>query len=701
MFETWMASSAAGHAAAWLLTYALHSTLFLALACLVSRRLANRWSRLEEAVWRFALIAGLVTATAQLAAGWEPVGGRWALDQPAAAAAARDQSSRLTPPVPFAPPVEYLRPAAAARIPAFRPEATLRLTKPDLRSAVLGLWAMGALLLTLRWFWSYLRLKRHLRPRPEVVGGGMFGLLRQLCGDLGLSPLVRLTCSSRVSVPVALGLSRPEICVPPRAISHLEPEQQEGLLAHELAHLVRRDPFWLAFSRLLSGLLFFQPLNWVAFRRLRELSERLCDEWAVERTGRPLSLARCLTEVAAWTVRPARALPVPSMADRPSSLAQRVRHLLDERRSPERRIRPLWLGVAMLALLAGVAAVAPGVYAATQEQEPAEAAALAEPATPAEPAQPSEPAGPDDLDIDLDMDLDVDLDADLDVDLERELEHMGEGLDAAFEGLEDLSALESLRGLEGLATLAELDALTEADAKEFERIAEQSARVAEEISDKYAHEYAALAESIVSGMEPEIERISEEVNRKLEPEIERISEEVNREMAPEIERISERVANELEPEIARLKAEAERLRKEGGLSDAERERIRNEAREIARRARPSEEEMKALREVQRKHREEMRKFMEEHRAEIDAARQEARAHADAMREQIRQRLESDPQLRQLRDRQRQEMEQIRERHREEMRRHREQMRQDRERLQKEKEKEKEKEKKVEKEKVPA
>lgn len=174
MFETWMASSAAGQAAAWLLTYALHSTLFLALACLLSRRLANRWARLEEAVWRFALVGALVTATLQLAAGWQPVGGRWALDQPAAG----DPVSRLAPPVPFAPAVDYGRPAAEIRVPASRPEALaapIRQEKLDPRAAVLGVWALGALFLTLRWGWSYFRLKRHLRPRPEVAAAGCSG----------------------------------------------------------------------------------------------------------------------------------------------------------------------------------------------------------------------------------------------------------------------------------------------------------------------------------------------------------------------------------------------------------------------------------------------------------------------------------------------------------------------------------------------
>lgn len=71
---------------AWLLTYLLHGTFLLGLAWLVSKPLA-RWSvSAEETVWKLALVGALVTASLQLAAGWEPVSGRWARGPHAAGA---------------------------------------------------------------------------------------------------------------------------------------------------------------------------------------------------------------------------------------------------------------------------------------------------------------------------------------------------------------------------------------------------------------------------------------------------------------------------------------------------------------------------------------------------------------------------------------------------------------------------------------
>src|SRR5215210_2115993 len=375
----------ASQAVAWLLTYTLHSTLFLGLAWLASRRLARRMPAVEEAVWRFALVAGLITASLQLAVGREPLTGIWIL-APAAV-------SLVNASVPSAvPPPRGVDLRTAESIPAVpRSEVPVptKFLHVSLPAALAGVWLAGALLLAASWWAAHLRLRRRLRPRPQVLEATMVTLLGELRERAGLERRVRLSCSSRLPVPVALGLRRPEICVPPRALASLAPEQQEGMLAHELAHLVRRDPFWLAFGRLLASALFFQPLNWVAVRRLRELSERLCDEWAVERTGSPLSLARCLAEVAGWSIRPV-ALPVPSMADRPSSLAQRIRHLLDDSRSPGRRIRPLWLGAGMVVLLAGAVAVAPGVYAAVTPQEPVAVADTADIADAVEPTEPEE-----------------------------------------------------------------------------------------------------------------------------------------------------------------------------------------------------------------------------------------------------------------------------------------------------------------------
>jgi len=674
---------------AWLLTYLLHSTLFLGLAWLASRRLA-RWSaHAEEAVWRFALVGALVTASLQLAAGWEPLAGSWGLPSASAAPAAETSA-----PAPLAPRSPKATVFAAA--PAWTPEPLVARTTEaptvpvSLPGVVLGVWALGALLLIARYAHSFARLGRRLKDRPRVVGGTLYTQLDRLSGEVGLDGPIRLTSSSRLPVPIALGLSTREICVPPRALVGLTAEQQEGMLAHELAHLARRDPFWLLFSHILSSVFFFQPLNWVARRRLREISELLSDEWAVRRTGRPVSLARCLAEVAGWSVRSLEALPTPGMADRPSHLAHRIRRLLDEARSPERPARRLWLGAAMLALLIAVAAAAPVVSAAAKQHEetPSVEAVVAEAVEPQEPREPEEAIEAeepeeaeeaeeaehehhhdydhDDSDYDVDMDFELDSafdfehEADFDFDFDFELHE--EQLEAITEAATQIAdaTLESLSmelgGLDGLDELGELN------------------------------------EAELHHLEQEIDRATDEIEKSLQPELDRLervieqrTEAISKRMtSPELDRLRgemERMGERMRPsdeEMDRIRAEVEKLRADGGLSADERAKLHSQARRLSEQSRPSAEERKAMQELAKKYREETRRVMGEHRGEIEAMRRDIDQESRALRDQMRQRMKDNPRLREIerkdRERVREEVRREHDKHRSEADRHREHIR---------------------------
>jgi len=74
----------------------------------------------------------------------------------------------------------------------------------------------------------------------------------------------------------------------------LPPEQVQAAIAHEVAHVERgRRPF-LPILFLLRALLFFNPVTLFEFRRIVQEDEKICDDYAVELTGRPTALAAAL-----------------------------------------------------------------------------------------------------------------------------------------------------------------------------------------------------------------------------------------------------------------------------------------------------------------------------------------------------------------------------------------------------------------------
>ncbi|MCA9297275.1 MAG: hypothetical protein KC983_12175, partial [Phycisphaerales bacterium] len=138
----------------------------------------------------------------------------------------------------------------------------------------------------------------------------------------------------------------------------------------ELAHLHRRDPIWLLIYRAVQMLLFVQPLNRLAVRRLIELSEYQCDAWAAETTRDPLALARCQERVARRLVLGdtdqailAHA-PVASLAMKRSMLGRRVGRLLQPARPIVRQTAQTRLAFIVAAsMLVAVTMHVPGVQA--------------------------------------------------------------------------------------------------------------------------------------------------------------------------------------------------------------------------------------------------------------------------------------------------------------------------------------------------
>jgi HEAT repeat protein/beta-lactamase regulating signal transducer with metallopeptidase domain len=350
-------------ALAWLLTYAIHSTVLLGLVWLVtrSRRIPPMAT---DVLWKVALVGGLITAAMQQQFDLRP-SGTVMLPEVATAATLRSASSSatgrgVTPDEARLPASDQGRGAPAAlRDNGIAAPAGLRTISsiPTTTLVVVG-WGAIALLLALVYAGRRLVLVGRLGDRQSVRDEALLALLESLRRDVGHRQPVRLTCTNSISSPVALGLS--EICLPTRAISDLDVDQQRGMLAHELAHLGRRDPVWLDLASVVERMFFFQPLNRLARREMEAAAEYLCDEWAMRKTGSGLHLARCLAKVAEWIQASPLGVPVAGMAEHRSLLVSRIARLLDGGTSGSTRSRRGAAAAAAM-LLIGMIVIAPGV----------------------------------------------------------------------------------------------------------------------------------------------------------------------------------------------------------------------------------------------------------------------------------------------------------------------------------------------------
>ncbi len=316
------------------LTYLAHAATFAAAAALVAR-LPRLSFAARNACWKAALFGPLLsTALAGSAVAGSAVHGISAGD------------SAVSPPLSSTPSPTTWLPQLELAWPSAWPNGT-SLVWVALAAAGLGL---------LRFAMSAAALSRHLHHRTRVTEGRVVHRFETLRARTGLSAL-RLTESALLSSPLVLG--RREVCLPLGMSSILTDEDLDAVLAHELAHLERRDGIWFPLVGALQCTLWFQPLNHVVASRFRSSAELSCDDRAVELTRDPQALARALVRLAeAATVLPSSVL-APAILRKRSDLLGRVQRLaalspLDRVAAPRGRRRALAsvavVGIALLTL---------------------------------------------------------------------------------------------------------------------------------------------------------------------------------------------------------------------------------------------------------------------------------------------------------------------------------------------------------------
>ncbi len=323
----------------WILTYAIHSTVLIGSVWVLLKLFPRVPLRLQETLWRVALFGGLLTASVHQAADVTPLGGRLPVpaalqtrastgvpeQQPRDAHVQRRITQHDAGDVRITTVQQQRTPAVvAAPAPAFVPSKWPWL--------ILGLVGLGGAFALLRLGLGARRMSARLRSRRDVIEDPVLERFFELCDEAGFKGKrrVRLTASAHLRSPVAL--MRREVVIPERALERLTPAQQHGMVAHELHHLQRRDPQWAMVTAVMEALFVFQPLNHLARRKLQELAEFQCDDWAARNSGGGTQLAKCLAEVASWLdeARPS-ALTV-AMADRDSPVVRRITRLLNGRR---------------------------------------------------------------------------------------------------------------------------------------------------------------------------------------------------------------------------------------------------------------------------------------------------------------------------------------------------------------------------------
>lgn len=241
----------------------------------------------------------------------------------------------------------------SAWFPAWPAEGLTRLAAPlaprlEVLLPLVGLaWLVASVSLLVRLLVSLV-----LAARLGRSGRALPGLRDRLGSRLILPERMSVRASTRVDAPTVIGGRRPVVLLPHGAYAALPDDQLELVLAHELAHLKRKDGTVNLLLAVAEAALPFHPFTWWSGAVIRLEREQACDDLALAVTGLPpVTLAQALAGLEAARAVPAGVLAATGNA---GQLVRRVRRLLGQPVPGRSRVTVLpFLGAGLLALWLG------------------------------------------------------------------------------------------------------------------------------------------------------------------------------------------------------------------------------------------------------------------------------------------------------------------------------------------------------------
>lgn len=206
-------------------------------------------------------------------------------------------------------------------------------------------------------------LHKRLRASRRLEDGPLARRVDTMARRMGLRRVPPIFLCPKVASPQSGGIIRPFVILPEWAET-LEADEGDILIAHELAHVQRRDGLFNWFQAVAQAVLWWNPAVWWLNDRVRAERELCCDDLVLAHgVAEGQRYSHMLVNVAERLSSPRPALAVTGMADSFRHIDSRVRRALDPQPKRPRRMS----FVSVVGLLALAACVLPGAPNDTED----------------------------------------------------------------------------------------------------------------------------------------------------------------------------------------------------------------------------------------------------------------------------------------------------------------------------------------------
>jgi beta-lactamase regulating signal transducer with metallopeptidase domain len=272
---------------AFLADWAMRSSIVLVAGFATTFLLRKRSASLRHSIWSACLIAAV------LLPGLTEVMSAWNYD------------FNLSTITRFSPPLKRIEIADSMAAPTTDSATTPAADRNQLSPGV-WVWLCGVVVIALTLIREAARLAGIARSAAPFFDSRWFQMATEIRHRFHMKRSVRLV-QSAASMLVTWGAVRPQVLLPCGAASWTD-RRIRSVLGHEMAHIRRHDWSVQLIGETARAMYWFNPLVWFACSRLRQESERACDDAVLglgmestEYAAELLDLARILkTSTCSW-----------------------------------------------------------------------------------------------------------------------------------------------------------------------------------------------------------------------------------------------------------------------------------------------------------------------------------------------------------------------------------------------------------------
>ena len=195
---------------------------------------------------------------------------------------------------------------------------------------LVALWFIGLVIFMLRLFGGMAYTQRLKYYKVGEISDHWKQKFNKLSTQVGIKKSVRFIESAVVKVPVVVNIIKPIVIIPIGMLSQMPPDQIEAIVAHELAHIYRKDYLFNLLQSFIEVIFFYHPAVWWLSNNIRSERENICDDIAVIYCKNSLSYARALAAIQELQVQ--SEILAPAFSSKRNLLLNRIQRMMKKPR---------------------------------------------------------------------------------------------------------------------------------------------------------------------------------------------------------------------------------------------------------------------------------------------------------------------------------------------------------------------------------